>query len=195
MPNLKDMNNIVMGAWLVLVLFWFLSAIDVKRDIRKATGLRGRSLTLVRLIVALALTYFFPAVTTKIFGQSRTTPQDVTMRTAGLVLVLAGIALAIWARSHLGKNWSSHPALKENHELITTGPYGTIRHPIYTGVLAAFVGSVFATMDAFWVYLFVLMAITFIHRINIEEEIMMQTFPDTYPAYRSRTKALIPFIW
>ena len=195
MHNLSRMDGLVLTAWLVFVVYWFVSAGNVKRDVDGGTGRRGRSLSLVRIIAALALTYYFPTIITRLFGTSILSPRDVALRETGLVFTVSGVAFAIWARSHLGRNWSGHPALKEDHELVTTGPYGFLRHPIYTGMLAAGLGSMFATLEAFWLYFFVLMRITFVYRIHGEEGIMMRTFPDSYPAYRDRMNALIPFIW
>jgi len=111
------------------------------------------------------------------------------------ILCICGIAFAIWARRHLGSNWSSHPALKEGHELVISGPYRIVRHPIYTGMLTAALGSVMDTHKAIWLYFTVVMTATFVYRIHVEEAIMVRTFPDSYPDYKARTSALIPFIW
>lgn len=193
--NFRGMDGIVLTAWLVFAIYWFVSSVDVKPDTDRGTGRRGRSFSFFRIVVALALTYYFPTVVTRIFGRSLMLPEYAAIRDAGLLLTVAGVAFAIWARSHLGRNWSSHPALKEDHELVTTGPYSFIRHPIYTGMLTASTGSLFATDQAFWFYFCLLMGITFVYRIHVEERIMMRTFPEDYPTYRSRTYALVPFIW
>ncbi len=111
----------------------------------------------------------------------------------GTFLTLLGTALAIWARIHLGRNWSAAPALKENHELITSGPYQRLRHPIYTGLLIAALGSTLVTSG--WLLALLIMSITFTRRVHIEEKLMLQQFPEQYPSYQKRTWALLPYIW
>lgn len=195
MYNPNSLNKIVYGGWFVFALYWLISAMDVKRDVRSGIARRGRSFSLVRIIIAVSLASMFPTIITKVLGRTVHSPRDVDLRYAGVALTLAGLSFAIWARYHLGRNWSGHPSLKEGHELVTSGPYDLVRHPIYTGMLTASLGSMLGTVQAFWLYFFVIMSIAFVYRIHVEEAIMMNTFPDTYPSYRKRTKALIPFVW
>ncbi len=195
MTGFGNMDKIVYGAWIVFILYWLVSAMNVKREVPDAKSAIGRSFSLVRIVIAVALTSLFPTAITRVFGASLGSPRDAMIRMAGAALTIGGVLFAIWARSHLGRNWSGHPALKEDHELVTSGPYGFIRHPIYTGMLTASIGSMFATVESFWLYFFFIMAIAFVYRIHVEEGIMMRTFPDDYPQYRKHTNALIPFIW
>jgi protein-S-isoprenylcysteine O-methyltransferase len=110
------------------------------------------------------------------------------------ILSVAGIAFAIWARFHLGRNWSGVPTKKENHELVTSGPYRWVRHPIYSGVLLAAFGSAL-TGTIFGIGVFLVASIIFFFRIDKEEKIMLELFPNEYPAYQAMTKRLIPFVW
>ena len=105
-----------------------------------------------------------------------------------------GIGLAIWARVFIGRNWSPRPAMKENHELVTTGPYAYVRHPIYTGILLAALGTAL-TGTVFAIGVVVLTSIVFRSRIGKEEKIMLELFPNEYPVYQARTKRLVPFVW
>jgi protein-S-isoprenylcysteine O-methyltransferase len=117
------------------------------------------------------------------------------MNVAGVSLSVSGVAFAIWARRHLGTNWSLNPSLKEDHQLVTSGPYRFLRHPIYTGMLTGLLGSLLATFSPVWFYLLIVMIVTFIYRVHVEDNMMMQTFPEAYAAYKKKTKALIPFVW
>ena len=112
---------------------------------------------------------------------------------AAAICVL-GVLFAIWARLHLGRNWSPAPAIKDRHDLVTSGPYRWVRHPIYSGVIAAAFGASL-TGTFFGMAVFVVASLVFFSRIGREERIMLDLFPDTYPAYRMRTKKLIPFVW
>jgi protein-S-isoprenylcysteine O-methyltransferase Ste14 len=109
-------------------------------------------------------------------------------------MFLAGLALAIWARIYLGRNWGMPMTQKEDPELVTSGPYSYIRHPIYTGILLAIVGSVIAGGD-FWLVFLVITAPYFIYSAVMEERLMMKQFPKVYPSYKSKTKMLIPFVF
>lgn len=111
---------------------------------------------------------------------------------AGWLLVLLGLGLACWARYTLGRNWSGTVQLKQGHELVTRGPYRWVRHPIYTGILLAIVGSILA-MGA-WLGLLALALVGggFWFKLRHEERWMRQQFGETYVAYMQRTKALIP---
>lgn len=112
----------------------------------------------------------------------------------GVILCVLGLAFAIWARRDLGRNWSGTPSMKEDHELVTSGPYRFVRHPIYTGMILALFGSVLAS-GIIWLVIFIIFCINFLYQLPVEEKYMMQLFPNEYPEYKKRTKALIPFVW
>ncbi len=116
----------------------------------------------------------------------------VGARWTGVGLCLAGFALAFWARAHLGRNWGMPMSLRQDHELVTSGPYAYVRHPIYSGIMLAMIGSALA-VGFFWLALFVLYFAYFLCSARTEERMMLTQFPEAYPAYRRRTKLLIPF--
>lgn len=112
----------------------------------------------------------------------------------GLILCAAGVSLAIWARVYLGRNWGMPMTLRQEHELVTSGPYRFVRHPIYSGFFLAAFGSIF-TSGAVWLVILLLVGIYFAYSATVEEKNMAAQFPDTYPEYRKRTKMFIPFVW
>lgn len=118
----------------------------------------------------------------------------LTVVVTGLAMTWAGILFAIWARAMLGRNWSGMPQVQESHELITRGPYGLTRHPIYTGMLLATLGTALAS--AMWrsAVGFVVIAAALAVKIGIEERLMEEIFPAAYPEYRLRVKAVVPWI-
>ncbi len=111
----------------------------------------------------------------------------------GVALCAVGVGLAALARIYLGRNWGLPMSRKEKPELVTTGPYATIRHPIYTGILLAVLGSAIG-QSIFWTRALVLLAPYFIYGAWREEKLMTEQFPDQYHAYVKRTKMLLPFI-
>jgi protein-S-isoprenylcysteine O-methyltransferase Ste14 len=113
---------------------------------------------------------------------------------AGVALILAGFAITVWARLILGANWSATVTVKENHELITAGPYRLVRHPIYSGLLLAALGSALPREDPRAVAAVLLILLAILRKAGIEEGRMIATFGDQYRTYRSRTKAVIPYI-
>jgi protein-S-isoprenylcysteine O-methyltransferase Ste14 len=113
--------------------------------------------------------------------------------TAGLIIFLMGLFLAVWARLYLGKNWGMPMAQKKDPELVTSGPYQYIRHPIYSGILLAMLGSALAA-SAFWLIIFAISGMYFVFSARVEEKLMESQFPKVYPAYKRKTKMLIPFI-
>ena len=121
-------------------------------------------------------------------------PQVMRVAEAGLAITCLGVLYAIWARLTLGRNWSGKPTVKQEHELIVHGPYALTRHPIYTGLLLAAAGTALA-VDA-WRVLpgMALQLIVFAIKIRQEERLMCECFPDSYPGYRRRVKALLPWI-
>ncbi len=112
----------------------------------------------------------------------------------GIAVCVCGLAFAVWARLHLGRNWGQPMTLKEGHELVTTGPYSYVRHPIYSGILLAMAGSALVT-GVLPLAALVLIGTYFVVSARTEEKIMGQQFPGQYPEYKRRTKALLPFVW
>ena len=126
---------------------------------------------------------------------ARLWPQTPAFEAAGLLLTILGCVFAIWARLTLGTNWSSMPDVKQSHELVTKGPYALVRHPIYSGLLLALAGTVIAAgISRFVVLVWALLAISYALKFRQEEKLMIETFPDAYPEYRKRVKAIIPGI-
>jgi protein-S-isoprenylcysteine O-methyltransferase Ste14 len=112
----------------------------------------------------------------------------------GLVLFALGLAFAIWARVHIGRNWGTPMTQKDDPELVTSGPYHLVRHPIYSGILIAGIGTSVALT---WLGLTVvaLAGVYFLYSARVEERYLTGKFPDTYPAYKRSTKMLVPFVF
>jgi isoprenylcysteine carboxyl methyltransferase (ICMT) family protein YpbQ len=185
MPTL---NNFITLLWIVFVVYWFVSAIGVKENVKGGSWAHfaGFRILLAVIIVILLQASSFWVIFAYQF--------DFGVRLTGIILCALGIGIAIWARVHLGRNWSGTPSIKKDHELVTSGPYRFVRHPIYTGMVLALFGSAL-TAGVIWFVVFILFTANFLYRIPVEERYMMQLFPDQYPGYKKRTKALIPFVW
>jgi protein-S-isoprenylcysteine O-methyltransferase Ste14 len=169
-------------------LNWLVSAFGVKKNLKTGAWRRDAG---IRIIFVIIIIVFFQATSGWHYLDYRFSG---FVQLVGTVLVAAGIAFAVWARVHLGKNWSGTPSMKEGHELITSGPYRFVRHPIYTGIILAVLGSALVS-GVIWLAIFIIMTANFLYRIPIEERYMMQLFPGQYPEYKKRTKALVPWVW
>lgn len=186
-------NIIVVSAWAVFIIYWVVSSFRVKRDINR----RAAWWAWTRVIL-LAVVISWVASVGKI-GQATHRietlyhPTSAVLGVIGAILVVIGVAFAVWARVHLGRNWSPVPSIKEGHELVTSGPYRFVRHPIYTGMILAMIGS--ALSLSVWFLVAVAFCILFIRRVRIEEKLMTKQFPDQYPSYKKRTWALFPYIY
>jgi protein-S-isoprenylcysteine O-methyltransferase Ste14 len=113
-------------------------------------------------------------------------------RILGLVFLMVATAFTIWARLALGIMWSGAPAVKQEHQLRTGGPYGITRHPIYTGILGMLLGSMLVAGGGRWIVPFPVFLMLLEIKIRIEERLMLTEFPDDYPRYRQRVPRLVP---
>ena len=112
----------------------------------------------------------------------------------GVALFALGLGFAIWARVHIGRNWGTPMTQKDDPELVTSGPYHLVRHPIYSGILVAATGTAMA-LSWSWLVAVGLAAVYFVYSASVEERYMTEQFPDAYPAYKHSTKRLVPFIF
>src|SRR5579884_4124777 len=122
-------------------------------------------------------------------------PATRTVAYAGLALVFAGISFAVWARFYLGGNWSGVVTVKKDHNLVRQGPYAIVRHPIYSGLLLAILGSVVVYRELRGVIAVVLFLVMLRLKSLTEERFMTEKFGLEYRQYQQQVKALIPFIW
>ncbi len=113
----------------------------------------------------------------------------------GASITIGGLLLAVWAREHLGRNWSRSVTIKADHELITSGPYAVVRHPVYTGSLAGFVGMAIAISPVRGVIVVALIFPVFWAKLRMEEEWMRSQFGETYATYAHQTAALVPHLF
>lgn len=174
--------------WLLLTAYWIATAFGNKRSVYRSDP-RKRFVVLV-LAVALVLAFrAFPEVFDR-----RIFPYTEADSWIGIGLCTAGVAFAIWARRTLGTNWSGNPSIKEGHELIQSGPYRLARHPIYTGLLLAVLGTLLGGGRVREMVILVGSLVVIAKKIQVEEALMLRQFPEAYPEYRKRTKALIPFL-
>jgi protein-S-isoprenylcysteine O-methyltransferase Ste14 len=172
--------------WSVFVVTWVLAALFTKRTVERSNSFWG-------LAVALMIGAFFAV---RRIGIADTVLWTYT-QTLGLTadaIVGFGLFFALWARFALGRNWSGQVTFKQDHELITTGPYSLARHPIYTGMIMMLLGTAILVGHAMAFWLTAIFTLTLWIKAGIEEQLMMKHFPDAYPAYRSRVRALIPFV-
>jgi protein-S-isoprenylcysteine O-methyltransferase Ste14 len=176
---------IVIGiGWVIFWIAWLIAAFTTK-----ASRGRGR-LTGSRIVLAIVVVILFRA---NVHGGGERVDGPV-LQGVGLALWVAGLALAVWARLYLGRNWGMPMTRRVEPDLVTTGPYRFIRHPIYTGIILALIGTALA-ISLFGLIVAAVVAALFAYSATREESFLASEFPDTFPAYKAKTKMLIPFVF
>jgi protein-S-isoprenylcysteine O-methyltransferase Ste14 len=120
-------------------------------------------------------------------------PHSLLAYGIGLALLVAGLAFAVWARVHLGRNWSGSVTVKEGHELIRSGPYAYVRHPIYTGLITAVLGTATISGTLRAALGLVIITLSLVRKLRTEEAFMRDAFPGEYQRYCAQVPALVPF--
>jgi len=185
-------STVTAALWLVWLAGWWLGALKSARTVkRQSPGSQLRYSIFVWIGAALL---FFNAVQGGIFSVILY-PATPIVAWIGVVLVAVGLSYAVWARLHLGRMWSAVVTLKEEHRIIRTGPYTITRHPIYTGMLLAVLGTVLVrdTLGALIGCAFI--TIGFVLKLRQEERMLIEHFGDDYRVYREEVPALIPQPW
>ena len=177
--------------WLAWLAYWVFAARDVK-PVRRREPWASRLLT-VALTIPVALLMAAPGKWLP-WLSARFLPDTMIVDWAGLLMVTAGLALAVWARTHLGRNWSGTVTVKEDHELVRSGPYAIVRHPIYTGLLLAMLGTAIILGEWRGLSALCFLSAAFLLKLRREERFMAESFPETYPGYRARVPALVPLL-
>jgi protein-S-isoprenylcysteine O-methyltransferase Ste14 len=182
---------IIPALWLAWLLYWAVSARNVKPT-RWREPLRSQALHRVPLLLGvflLAVPQWLPRAL-----RQRFLPAGTVFPVLGAVVVAAGLGFSVWARRHLGRNWSAEVVVKEDHSLIRTGPYRHLRHPIYSGILLAFLGMAVTIGEWRGLLAAACVLVAFMRKSWVEEQRMREIFPE-YEQYRRESAALIPFVF
>jgi protein-S-isoprenylcysteine O-methyltransferase Ste14 len=179
---MSALKTAIFAVWVVFWIYWLVSAVGVKKGSRSR---RTRPPGLVIGVLAIVLL--------RIFGPNSVAIHSPILQVLGVILFLAGLGLAVWARIYLGRNWGMPMTQKDQPDLVTTGPYRLVRHPIYAGILLAVLGTSLAT-NLYWLIGLGVLGLYFVYSAKGEERLLTASFPSTYPSYRIKTKMLIPFV-
>jgi protein-S-isoprenylcysteine O-methyltransferase Ste14 len=176
--------------WMTWLIYWSLSARGVKVAAREESRWQR-------------MAHFGPMIVASILIAMRNPPgpldghvlpPSLILFFIGTVLLIVGLSFSVWARVVLGRNWSGTVTIKKDHELIQSGPYRWVRHPIYTGIILGFLGSAVARNSPAGYLGVALVAVGFWFKLQREETWLRETFGDSYAQYADKTARLIPFL-
>ena len=179
------------AVWILFLLYWQIKAIHTKTTQRLEPA-SSRILRVFIFLIAIVL-----LSTTRIplrWLYLQLWPDGLWPFWLGAAVTIAGLLFAVWAREHLGSNWSRSVTIKQGHELITTGPYAVVRHPIYTGILTGFLGMAIAISQVRGSFVCVLIFLAFWIKLRMEEQWMRSQFGEAYATYAHQTAALVPYL-
>jgi protein-S-isoprenylcysteine O-methyltransferase Ste14 len=183
-------SDIIITCWTIFVTFWWVSAARTK-PIAEKQSLQSALAHRIPVGLAswlLAVPKFPPPLNHVVL------PRNVFSQIIGVVICVGGLSVTLWARRILAGNWSSDVTFKHGHELVRTGPYRFVRHPIYTGLLLMFLGTAIYIGELRGFLSIPLVTIGFWIKLRQEERLLRQHFPETYPIYQQEVKALVPFV-
>lgn len=188
---LKVCHFWIMGLWLVMLGYWGIAALFTKPTLDRGggTGLLMRLAIGAAAVGAVILARRSP----QLLELQRDELGSLPLAIVGAFIATSGAVLAFSARFFLGRNWGTPGSRKANSELVTSGPYGLVRHPIYGGILLMMAGTAIELIATWWLMVAAASAY-FLYSARREERLMTERFPDLYPAYRERTRILLPFI-
>jgi len=182
--------QLIIGIWLTWFVFWRFAARGAKADEQQESiGSRLSYLLPMMLVIVLMMWRRWPGL----LGLDLI--DGWTVYWIGVAVLLFGLAWAVWARHTLGTNWSGRISLKSGHELVRSGPYRWVRHPVYTGALLGLLGSALASgkVSAFIGVLLAVCAL--VYKLRIEERWMLAQFGARYREYQRASWALLPFVY
>jgi protein-S-isoprenylcysteine O-methyltransferase Ste14 len=186
-----SLRFLIPAMWCVWAAFWIAASFGTKPTRwRESIGSRAsHTILLLAAIVLLTKPRWLPQMLSARFA-----PAGNLLPVLGAFVVATGLGFAIWARAHLGRNWSGIITVKEGHALVRTGPYRIVRHPIYSGLLLALIGTAAAIGEWRGILAVTCALIGFLRKIQIEERRMGENFSE-YAQYRQQTAALIPLLY
>jgi len=181
---MRAVDIVILVCWVAFWAYWLIAAAGAKPGQSNWTRFAGIRIGVVLLVLLLLRGRAFKGL------KAANNPWLLGI---GLAVFLLGLALAIWARVYLGRNWGTPMSQKDDPELVTTGPYHRVRHPIYSGIILAMIGTTIA-VSLYWLVAVVVMGAYFLYSAVVEERNMVRLFPDSYPEYKRSTKMLVPFV-
>jgi protein-S-isoprenylcysteine O-methyltransferase Ste14 len=176
------LTTVVFSVWAVFWIGWLIAAVGAKRSVSSTSRFRWPGL--------LALAAF---ALVRLFNTGTLAVSSPVVQVVGLILFASGLGLAVWARLYLGRNWGMPMTERAEPELVTSGPYRFVRHPIYSGLLLALLGTALAT-NLYWLIALAILGAYFTYSASVEERLMMTSFPREYASYKAHTKMLIPLV-
>jgi protein-S-isoprenylcysteine O-methyltransferase Ste14 len=191
--NQSNSTLFVVVVWGIFWAYWFISALRTFSSTkRKRSSFPSRTLYFVPIIIILLIILRLPVIRSAVL--SRFLPDNIALKIIGIILLIIGLGFAVWARVHLGRNWSANPVIKEDHKLIRTGPYNIVRHPIYSGIWLGVIGTAIVLEIIAGLLFMLLILVGFWLKIRGEEEILSEEFGQEYSQYKKEVKALIPYL-
>lgn len=179
----------VLLLWIGWAAYWALSAMGRPKPSRTDRGFSFLAYRVTNLAAILLL--LVPRWSDSWFNAGFLTP-NAALILAGVIITAAGLGIAIWARAHLGAQWTGRVGVRDDHRLIRTGPYRFVRHPIYSGIVVAFLGAVVMFGDWRSLIAVAMMVAALWFKLKREERWMTEHFAGDYTAYRQQVAALIP---
>jgi protein-S-isoprenylcysteine O-methyltransferase Ste14 len=182
--------TICLYLWYAWFAIWILWAMGTKKTQQRESV--SSRLSYIVLSVAAFLLMFTDTVQQENWLRTRLFAASLWTEWLGIVITAAGLGFAIWARAYLGRNWSGTVTVKVGHELIRSGPYRSVRHPIYSGMILAMLGTALERCQIRGFIAVVLLYAAFKIKSRIEERTMEATFGQQYVEYMSSTGAIVP---
>ncbi|KLU24581.1 isoprenylcysteine carboxyl methyltransferase [Caballeronia mineralivorans PML1(12)] len=176
--------------WAAWLAYWMKASSWAKQTVKREDRL-SRTLQSIPLIVGCLLIVWPDASAS---WNSANAGFDLR-QWLGLAVVVAGLSFSVWGRRHLGSNWSVSVTLKDGHELVRSGPYALVRHPIYSGCLLAIAGSALVCAEPRGVIGFALIFASLAYKVRVEERWLSEYFGDPYRTYRREVRALVPWLY
>lgn len=182
-------QTILNWMWAALGVYWLASAWGTKKiEVNEASSARLLRLSIMCLVFTMLLS---TRLSYGLLGHRFISRNDV-VQWVGIGLTAAGLLLCVWARHHLGEYWSDKVALKVDHQLIRSGPYARLRHPIYSGVLLGVAGTALAVGEWRAVLALAIMLVNYAVKARREEKILAGKFGDSFDEYKRHTGFLVP---
>ncbi|MBN1966642.1 MAG: isoprenylcysteine carboxylmethyltransferase family protein [Anaerolineae bacterium] len=182
------------GVWVIFWFYWIWAARHTGQTQRREAS-RSRAHVLHLAILLLAYILNLPGLSGLGPLNARFLPESLVLGGIGLLILLASLALAVWARRHLGRYWGSGIVIRAGHELIRSGPYALVRHPIYTGFVGGILGTAIVIGEWRGLLAVILLLVSYWQRIRQEETWLVAQFGPVYEQYRREVKALVPLLW